>query len=104
MLFLAAKENKQSLAESLLKLNKIKTIDFVNTEGKTPLIEAVQNKSYDVVDVFKTLLEKDLEIVTANSIEDVPFGYFVIGYELARQAGLGEGNLTTDTGYRIENV
>ena len=66
MLFLAAKENKQSLAESLLKLNKIKTIDFVNTEGKTPLIEAVQNKSYDVVDVFKTLLEKDKIFFNVN--------------------------------------
>ena len=58
MLFLAAKENQSTLAESLLKLNKIRTIDFVNEEGKTLLIEAVQNKSYDVVDVFKTLLEK----------------------------------------------
>ncbi len=59
MLFLAAKENNSALAESLLKLNKIRTIDFVNIESKTPLIEAVQNKSYDVVDVFKTLLEKE---------------------------------------------
>ncbi len=58
MLFSAVKENQPELADSLLKLNKIRTIDFLNKEGKTPLILAIQNKSYDVVDVFKTLLEK----------------------------------------------
>ncbi len=58
MLFDAVKGNQHLLVEALLKLNKIKTLDFVNNEAKTPLIVAVQNKGYDVVDIFKTLLEK----------------------------------------------
>ena len=80
-----------------------KGIAVMDTAG-TPGYHELQYAADELQHWSKTLLEKDLEIVTTNSIEDIPFGYFVIGYELARQAGLGEGNLTTDTGYRIENV
>ena len=85
---------------SLLNAKGIAVMDTSGTPGYHELQYAADELQY----WSKTLLEKDLEIVKTNSIEDVPFGYFVIGYELAQQAGLGEGNLTTDTGYRIENV
>ena len=86
-----------------VSLLNAKGIAVMDTAG-TPGYHELQYAADELQHWAKTLLEKDLEIVTTNSIEDIPFGYFVIGYELARQAGLGEGNLTTDTGYRIENV
>ena len=51
----------------------------------------------------KQLLGKDLPILYTESLEEVPLGYLVVGYDLACQVGLDLSGLSTETGYKIEN-
>ena len=66
----AVEENNPILCEALIKTGKIKTFDFKNKEGKTPLIVAVQKEALAVMDVIKDAVDAKKATVTVDMAVD----------------------------------
>ena len=83
-------------------VQEAKGIAVVDAKGK-PGYDEYTYAADELKKWSKQLLGKDLPILYTESLEEVPSGYFVIGYDLACQVGLDLSGLSTETGYKIEN-
>lgn len=85
-----------------VRVTTAKGIAVVDTTSK-PSYDELAYAADELQRLARELFGKTLTVTHVSNLDEVSKGYFVIGYDLAQLAGLDEGGLTTDTGYRIVN-